>query len=65
MSIAGKVILYTGAAGALGAETTLSFLRAGARVVAIATTRQDARARDASEREGLGGLTVRAIDLAA
>lgn len=30
-----KTILYTGAAGGLGAESTLQFLRAGARVVAI------------------------------
>lgn len=34
-SVAGKTILYTGAAGGLGLETTLNFLRAGARVVAI------------------------------
>jgi 3-oxoacyl-[acyl-carrier protein] reductase len=65
MSIADKVILYTGAAGGLGAETTLSFLRAGARVVAIDNDEAKTRALvDASEREGLGGLTVRAIDLA-
>lgn len=65
MSIAGKVILYTGAAGGLGTETTLSFLRAGARVVAI--DKDDSKTRaliDAAEKQGLTGLTVQAIDLA-
>jgi NAD(P)-dependent dehydrogenase (short-subunit alcohol dehydrogenase family) len=35
MSIAGRTILYTGAAGGLGLETTLHFLALGARVVAV------------------------------
>lgn len=35
MSIAGRTILYTGAAGGLGLPTTLTFLAAGARVVAV------------------------------
>jgi NAD(P)-dependent dehydrogenase (short-subunit alcohol dehydrogenase family) len=35
MSIAGKTILYTGAAGGLGLATTLSFLERGATVVAV------------------------------
>ena len=34
-SVAGKTILYTGAAGGLGLPTTLRLLAAGARVVAI------------------------------
>jgi 3-oxoacyl-[acyl-carrier protein] reductase len=64
MSIAGKVILYTGAAGGLGTETTLSFLRAGAKVVAIDNDEQKARALvESAARENLAGLTVRAIDL--
>lgn len=63
-SIAGKVILYTGAAGGLGVETTLSFLRAGAKVVAIDNDERKTQSlRDAVTREGLAGLTVRAIDL--
>jgi NAD(P)-dependent dehydrogenase (short-subunit alcohol dehydrogenase family) len=33
--IAGRTILYTGAAGGLGHDTTLAFLAAGARVVAV------------------------------
>jgi NAD(P)-dependent dehydrogenase (short-subunit alcohol dehydrogenase family) len=35
VSIAGRTILYTGAAGGLGLETTLQFLAQGARVVAV------------------------------
>lgn len=35
MSIAGRTILYTGAAGGLGLETTLHFLALGARVIAV------------------------------
>ncbi|MBC9035089.1 SDR family oxidoreductase [Sphingomonas sp. JC676] len=35
MSITGRTILYTGAAGGLGLPTTLAFLEAGARVVAV------------------------------
>ncbi|WP_066821503.1 SDR family NAD(P)-dependent oxidoreductase [Sphingomonas mali] len=35
MSIAGRTILYTGAAGGLGLPTTLAFLEAGAHVVAV------------------------------
>jgi 3-oxoacyl-[acyl-carrier protein] reductase len=52
-SIAGRSILYTGAAGGLGADTTLEFLRAGARVVAVdkdlgKSERLAARAREQS-----------------
>jgi NAD(P)-dependent dehydrogenase (short-subunit alcohol dehydrogenase family) len=35
VSIVGRTILYTGAAGGLGLPTTLAFLEAGARVVAV------------------------------
>lgn len=35
MSISGRTILYTGAAGGLGLPTALAFLEAGARVVAV------------------------------
>jgi 3-oxoacyl-[acyl-carrier protein] reductase len=61
-SLAGKTILYTGAAGGLGLETTLELLRTGAKVVAIdndakkATTLREA-AKD------LPGLTVAMLDL--
>ncbi len=61
-SVAGKTILYTGAAGGLGLETTLNFLRAGARVVAI-----DHDPRKIEElkgkAEGLSGLSIHALDL--
>lgn len=64
MSVAGKVILYTGAAGGLGTETTLTFLRAGARVVAIDNNpAKTAALAAAASREDLPGLTVRNIDL--
>lgn len=64
-SLAGDVILYTGAAGGLGADTTLHFLRAGATVVALDNNRikLDAlAARAAAER--LGGLVICETDLA-
>lgn len=64
MSIASKVILYTGAAGGLGTQTTLSFLRAGARVVAIDNNPEKIEALTAAAaRENLAGLTVRSLDL--
>ncbi|WP_245428806.1 SDR family NAD(P)-dependent oxidoreductase [Phyllobacterium phragmitis] len=62
--VADKTILYTGAAGGLGMETTLNFLRAGAKVVAV--DNNPAKIADLSgkvEQEGLQGLTIRAIDL--
>lgn len=64
MSVAGRTILYTGAAGGLGAETTLRFLGAGARVVAIdndhdKVERLMQRTRDA----GLSGLSMCEADL--
>ncbi len=64
-SVAGKVILYTGAAGGLGLSTTLLFLKAGATVIALdndaakisALTKAVSNAR-------LEGLIVRNVDLA-
>ncbi len=64
MPVAGKTILYTGAAGGLGTETTLSFLRAGARVVAIDNDAVKNEALvDRAKAEKLAGLVVGAIDL--
>lgn len=64
MSVAGKVILYTGASGGLGAATTLAFLRAGARVVAIDNDpAKNAALEAAAAREGLKGLVLGALDL--
>jgi NAD(P)-dependent dehydrogenase (short-subunit alcohol dehydrogenase family) len=48
MSIAGRTILYTGAAGGLGLETTLHFLMLGARVVAIDNNPDKLAALDAA-----------------
>ncbi|OYR19374.1 SDR family NAD(P)-dependent oxidoreductase [Brucella thiophenivorans] len=63
-SVAGKTILYTGAAGGLGLETTLNFLRAGARVVAIDHNRKKIEElKSKAEGEGLGGLSIHALDL--
>ncbi len=61
-SLAGRTVLYTGAAGGLGLQTTLSLLRTGARVVAI----DNDAAKVAALREaasGLEGLTVGTLDL--
>jgi 3-oxoacyl-[acyl-carrier protein] reductase len=65
VTIKGRTILYTGAAGGLGADTTLAFLRAGARVVAI--DNDSAKSESLTRRvasEGLPGLTLRPLDLA-
>lgn len=63
-SLADKTILYSGAAGGLGAETTLHFLRAGAHVVAIDNDPDKVAALKTSvAAEGLTGLTVCETDL--
>ena len=64
-SLAGKTILYTGAAGGLGLQTTLQFLRARAHVVAIDNDREKMTALEqAAQEDRLCGLTVRGTDLA-
>lgn len=61
-SLAGRTILYTGAAGGLGLETTLAMLRTGARVVAVDNHEAKIAAlRQAAE--GLAGLTIARLDL--
>ncbi len=63
-SVAGKTILYTGAAGGLGLETTLNFLRAGARVVAIDhDSKKIEELRNKAALENLDGLSIHALDL--
>lgn len=65
LSIAGRTVLYTGAAGGLGHETTLHFLRAGASVVAIDNNTPSIEALQlAAEAERLDQLITRNIDLA-
>lgn len=61
-SIAGKTILYTGAAGGLGLQTTVNMLKTGARVVAVDNNEAKvAELRDAAK--GVDGLTVSMLDL--
>ncbi|MGV8832990.1 MAG: SDR family NAD(P)-dependent oxidoreductase [Devosia sp.] len=62
-SLAGKTILYTGAAGGLGLETTLQFLRTGAKVVAIDNDATKIAALEAAA-SGLEGLTLARLDMA-
>jgi 3-oxoacyl-[acyl-carrier protein] reductase len=62
-SLAGKTILYTGAAGGLGLETTLQFLRTGAKVVAIDNDATKIAALEAAA-QGLSGLTLARLDMA-
>jgi 3-oxoacyl-[acyl-carrier protein] reductase len=64
VSLADNTILYTGAAGGLGADTTLHFLRAGARVVALDNNRRRLEALSArTADEGLSGLVICETDL--
>lgn len=62
-SLAGKTILYTGAAGGLGLKTTLHMLRSGAKVVAIDNDANKVAAL-LQAAAGLPGLTVAKLDLA-
>lgn len=63
-SVAGKTILYTGAAGGLGLETTLNFLRAGARVVAIDhDPKKIDELESKAKAESLSGLSIHVLDL--
>ncbi|WP_421521827.1 SDR family NAD(P)-dependent oxidoreductase [Ochrobactrum quorumnocens] len=63
-SVTGKTILYTGAAGGLGLETSLNFLRAGARVVAIDhDPKKIEELRNKAALENLDGLSIHALDL--
>lgn len=63
-SLAGKTVLYTGAAGGLGLETTLHLLETGARVIAI--DNDDAKIaalRAAAAEKRLDGLAIHKLDL--
>ncbi|MBL8591261.1 MAG: SDR family oxidoreductase [Devosia sp.] len=62
-SLEHKTILYTGAAGGLGLETTLHMLRSGAKVVAIDNDANKVAAL-LQAAAGLKGLTVAKLDLA-
>jgi 3-oxoacyl-[acyl-carrier protein] reductase len=61
-SLAGKTILYTGAAGGLGLQSTAAMLRTGAKVVAL--DRDEAKiAALTGAADGLDGLTISRLDL--
>lgn len=61
-SLDGRTILYTGAAGGLGLETTVQMLRSGARVIAVDNNAAKVAAlQDAAA--GMPGLTVAMLDL--
>ncbi len=61
-SLAGRTILYTGAAGGLGLETTVEMLRSGANVIAVDNNAAKVAAlQDAAA--GMAGLTVAMLDL--
>jgi NAD(P)-dependent dehydrogenase (short-subunit alcohol dehydrogenase family) len=62
-SLEGKTILYTGAAGGLGLETTVEMLRSGAKVVALDNNPAKVAALEQAA-AGLPGLTVAMLDLA-
>ena len=63
-SLAGKTVLYTGAAGGLGLETTLHLLETGARVIAIDNDdTKIAALRAAAAEKGLDGLAIHKLDL--
>jgi NAD(P)-dependent dehydrogenase (short-subunit alcohol dehydrogenase family) len=62
-SLENRTILYTGAAGGLGLETTLEMLRSGAKVVAIDNDASKVAAL-LQAAAGLRGLTVAKLDLA-
>jgi NAD(P)-dependent dehydrogenase (short-subunit alcohol dehydrogenase family) len=63
-SLAGKTVLYTGAAGGLGLPTTLQLLRTGARVIAVDNDPQKIdQLTSAAGQENLTGLTLARLDL--
>jgi len=61
-SLEGRTILYTGAAGGLGLETTIRMLKTGARVVAVDNNPGKVAALREAAR-GLVGLTIATLDL--
>lgn len=65
MGVGGKTVLHTGSAGGLGVETVLTFLRQGARVIAIDKDEAKTKALSQSAAaEKLVGLSTHLIDLA-
>lgn len=64
MTLKGKTVLYTGAAGGLGHDTSLAMAAVGARVIAIDTDPvKTARLADSAKRSGPGSIVLEPIDL--
>ncbi|MEM6464249.1 MAG: SDR family oxidoreductase [Pseudomonadota bacterium] len=64
-ALSGKTVLYTGAAGGLGLDATLHFLKAGARVVAVDNDAAKVELlTDRATEYGLEGLTLARTDMA-
>lgn len=64
MELAGRTVLFTGAAGGLGTESALAFLREGARVVAVDIDEAKIANLEGLAREaGPGSLVVERLDL--
>lgn len=61
--VAGRRVLYTGAAGGLGLQTTLALLEAGASVIAVDNDPAKVAALTDAAR-GANGLTIATLDLA-
>src|SRR4051794_36141480 len=64
MEFAGKTVLFTGAAGGLGAESALAYMRAGARVICVDVDEAKIMALDGRARAiEQGSLTIERLDL--
>src|SRR5215203_4046136 len=64
MEFAGKTILFTGAAGGLGTESALAFMRAGARVLCVDIDETKIAAlEDKAKAVELGSLAIERLDL--
>jgi NAD(P)-dependent dehydrogenase (short-subunit alcohol dehydrogenase family) len=64
MTLKGKTVLYTGAAGGLGHDTSMAMAAAGARVIAIDSDPVKAeRLANSAKHAGPGSIVLEAIDL--
>ena len=64
MTLKGKTVLYTGAAGGLGHDTSMAMAAAGARVIAIDSDPVKAeRLANSAKHAGPGSIALEAIDL--
>ena len=64
MEFAGKTVLFTGAAGGLGAESALAYMRAGARVICVDIDEAKIAALEArAQAVERGSLAVERLDL--